>query len=71
MELTQQQIDRVVTANTFENKKKEMGSNHPVYRKGETVGIYIVVKELGLCFLGVMALHYHTEVSALCNNIKR
>ena len=39
LELTQEQIDRVVTANTFENKKKEMGSNHPVYRKGETVGI--------------------------------
>ena len=35
IKLTQEQIDRVVTANTFENKKKDMGYNHPIYRKGE------------------------------------
>ena len=35
VKLSPQQLETIVTGNTFENKKKELGSNHPVYRKGK------------------------------------
>ncbi|XP_067929955.1 amine sulfotransferase-like [Watersipora subatra] len=38
VKLSPQQLETIVTGNTFENKKKELGSNHPVYRKGKTGG---------------------------------
>ncbi|XP_067929690.1 amine sulfotransferase-like [Watersipora subatra] len=38
LELSPQQIDAVVVANTFANKKKEMGSHNPIYRRGKSGG---------------------------------
>ncbi|XP_067931251.1 amine sulfotransferase-like [Watersipora subatra] len=38
IELSPQQLERVVVANTFENRKKEQGRNHPVYRNGKAGG---------------------------------
>ncbi|XP_067931344.1 amine sulfotransferase-like [Watersipora subatra] len=35
IKITPRQLDAVVAASTFENKKQERGKNHPVYRKGK------------------------------------
>jgi len=35
VELTEEQIRKVTEANVFENKKKEVGKGHAIYRSGK------------------------------------